>query len=209
VPEPTGVTVTGIGRVAVRPDLLVARLGAEVSATSVQAALDGCSAAAARIAAALREAGVADADLATSGASVHQAFGDRGQPRGWTATQGLTARLRDLGSAGEAVSAALAAAGDAARLYDLSFSVDDDREARRDARRRAFADAAETAALYAEQAGRRLGVVRAVREGEPTGGGRVREMRAMAFGGGAADLPVEPGSQDVAVAVEVTWDFIG
>lgn len=204
-PTPTGVTVAGVGRVAVRPDLLVAHLGTEVADVSVQAALDACSAAAGRLATALRGAGVADADLATAGASVHQVFDDRGQPRGWNATQALTARLRDLGTAGESVSAALAAAGDAGRLHDLTLAVDDDRAARVEARRLAFADAAATAGLYAELAGRALGPVRAVTEGGG-GDGDPRPMRAMAFGRGAA-MPVAAGEQDVTVQVEVTWDL--
>ncbi|HEV2088425.1 MAG TPA: SIMPL domain-containing protein, partial [Cryptosporangiaceae bacterium] len=95
-PVADGVTVTGLGRVFVRPDLLVARLGAEVTAASVQGALDACSAAAGAIATAMQAAGVAATDLLTSGASVHAAYDERGQVRGWTASQGLTARLRDL-----------------------------------------------------------------------------------------------------------------
>jgi uncharacterized protein YggE len=203
---PTGITVTGKGTVGVVPDLLVARLGAETAASSVQAALDSCSAAASTLVAALKDAGVPDSDLATSGATVQAAYDDRGQPRGWSATQAFTARLRDLGSAGETVSKALGAAGDAGRLHDLSFAVDDDREARAEARRRAYADAAGTAQLYAELAGRRLGAVLAMRELDSHNGGIV--LRAHTLGGGGG-MPLEQGNLDITVSVEARWDFLG
>ncbi len=203
-----GVTVTGLGRVSVRPDLLVARLGAEVTAGSVQAALDACSGAGGAIASAVRAAGVADADLSTSAASVYAAYDDRGQVRGWTASQSLVARLRDLSTAGEVVSAALAAAGDAGRLHDLSLVVDDDRTARGEARRLAFADATASAEIYGELAGRRLGPVRALREvaGQGGGGGG---MVMRAFAGDSGGMPVEAGNQEVTVTVEARWDLLG
>jgi len=210
VPEqPSGVTVSGTGRVPVRPDVLVARLGAEVVAGSVQDALDRCSAALASMAAALREWGVADADLGTAGASVYAAHDQHGNQRGWTATQQLNAKLRDIGTAGDLVSKAIAAAGDAARLHDLSFEVADDTKPRAEARRLAFADARAKATLYAELAGRELGAVHAV--AEVNGGvGPVREYDGgfMAMGK-AASMPVEAGSLDIAVAVTVHWDFVG
>jgi uncharacterized protein len=201
-----GVAVSGVGRVSVQPDVLVARLGAEVVAGSVQDALDRCSAALARIAATLREWGVAGPDLATAGASVYAAHDQHGNQRGWSATQQLTAKLRDVGTAGDVVSKAIAAAGDAARLHNLEFEVADDTAARAEARGLAFADARAKAAQYAELSGRELGRVRAVAEGGG-GGGPVVPFESMART--AAAMPVEPGSLEVVVAVTVHWDFVG
>jgi uncharacterized protein YggE len=206
--RPSGVTVTGTGRVPVRPDVLVAHLGAEVVAGSVQDALDRCSAALAAITAALREWGVADADLGTSGASVYAAHDQHGNPRGWTASQQLTAKLRDIDRAGDLVSRAIAVGGDAARLHNLSFEVADDTAPRIEARRLAFADAKAKAELFAELAGRELGVVRAVAEGVGNGHVPGREFDAMLMAK-SGSMPVEAGSLDVSVGVTVQWDFVG
>jgi uncharacterized protein YggE len=197
-----GVTVTGTGRVAVRPDLVSAQLGAEVTGPSVQSALDRCSAALASVVAALRERGVAAEDLGTAGASVYAAHDQSGSQRGWTASQQVTARLRDIGAAGELISAALAAGGDSARLHGVSLDADDDSAARAQARELAFADAQATAALYARLAGRELGLVRSVSEvAGDSGGGPVYKSRSA--------MTVEPGSLDVTAGVTVAWDFVG
>ena len=204
----SGITVSGAGRVPVRPDVLVARLGVEVVAGSVQDALDRSSAALASMATALREGGTPDADLGTAGASVYAAHDQHGNQRGWTATQQLTAKLRDVGTAGDLISKAIAAAGDAARLHDVSFEVADDTGPRAEARRLAFADARSKAELYAELAGRELGTVRAVAEGGGEGGVRPFDGALMARAA-AGPMPVEAGSLDISVTVTVQWDFVG
>ncbi|MEV6524242.1 SIMPL domain-containing protein [Longispora sp. NPDC051575] len=201
-----GVTVIGVGRVPVTPDVLMANLGAEVTAPSVQAALDRCSAALNSINDVLKRSGVPDRDRQTAGARVFQAFGPNGAPQGWTASQQLTARLRDLGTAGDIVGAAIGAAGDAARLHDLSFAVDDPAEAKTRARDLAFEDAKTKARRYAELAERRLGVVEAVSEaGQGGGSGPGHAMRAMAFGGGPS---VEAGELEISASVEVRWGLL-
>lgn len=201
-----GIAVAGTGSVGVRPDVLVARLGAEVTLETMQAALDRCSAAFAALTTALRDAGVADIDLATSGASVRTAYDPHGNAHGWNATQQLTARLRDLSVAGDYISRAIGAAGDAARLHDITFSVDDDADARTEARRRAFADAENKAQLYAELAGRALGPVEAVTENNGGAGGVV-SLRKASHHEPLSALPLEAGTLEVTVQVAVRWSF--
>lgn len=203
-----GVVVVGIGRAAVRPDALVARLGAEVTAQSVAAALDRCGTAVAAVTAALKAAGVADTDLQTAGASVHAAYDGAGHPRGWSAIEQLTARLRDLDRAGSQLSGALGIVGDAARLHDVRLTVADRgtlTAAAVEARRQAWADAVATATQHAELAGRPLGDVRSVREVPPGhqpfgGGAEVMSVRSAA-------MPVEAGEHEVQVDIEVRWAF--
>ncbi|MGH3714251.1 MAG: SIMPL domain-containing protein [Micromonosporaceae bacterium] len=203
-----GVLVTGTGRVSLPPDVLLVRFGAEVTGTGVQQALDSCSQAMAAMVGTLREAGTAEADRQTSGASLHQAHDNQGRPRGWTATQELTARLRDLGSAGDLITATIAAGGDAARLRTVSFDIDQASEpyraARVEARRRAFGDAQATAEQYASLAGRRLGVVLSVQEGH--GGYSPPQPMRASFAMEA--MPAEGGELDVTTMVEVRWELL-
>ncbi|MBA3489036.1 MAG: SIMPL domain-containing protein, partial [Longispora sp.] len=148
--QPEGIMVVGVGRVQVTPDVLVARIGGEVTAPSVQAALDRCSSTLTQMNNALKAAGVADRDRRTAGARVYQAFDSQGAPRGWTASQQLTARLRDTGESGDLVASVMGAGGDAARLHDLSFVVSDPADSQTHARDLAFEDARAKATRFAE-----------------------------------------------------------
>lgn len=189
-------TVRGTGRVTVVPDLLVASLGAEVVAGSVQDALSRCSLALRAMIVALEELGTAGSAVGTTGASVHAAH----DVSGWRATQQLTARLRSPEAAGEVLTAVLAAGGNAARLHSLTPAVEDDAEPLERARRLAFADALATARLYAELAGRELGRVISVNEGSVSGGPATRSFKAAA-------MPIESGTLEITAGVTVGWSF--
>jgi hypothetical protein len=211
MPEPVdGITVAGTGRVPVAPDLLMVWFGAEVTEPVVRNAVSRCADATSAMVNALRQTGVADRDVQTAGASLYQAHDTNGQPRGWTATQELAARLRDLDHAGDLVNTVLDAAGPPARLRTLRFDVDKSGErylaARTEARRLAFADAEVAARQYADLAGRRLGVVMSAREGD-AGYPPPIPMRSMAFAS-AQGAPVEQGELDVTATVEVRWELL-
>ncbi|MGH3655574.1 MAG: SIMPL domain-containing protein [Micromonosporaceae bacterium] len=205
-----GVLVTGTGRVVLDPDVLLVQVGAEAAGAGVSEALNRCSAALAAMTAQLRRDGVGDPDLQTTGASVHQAYHHDGQPRGWSASQQLTVRLRDLSGAGELLTAVLDAGGDAARLhavrYDIDRSGDRYAQARTEARARAYADALAAAQQYAALADRRLGVVISVREGD--GGYSPPSPLPQPRFAAAEAMPVESGELDVMTTVEVRWQLL-
>lgn len=207
----TGVLVTGTGRIALPPDVLLVRFGAEVTGVGVQEALDGCTRAMSAMNATLREAGTADADRQTAGANLYQAHDQHGQPRGWTASQDLTARLRDLARAGDLITATIGAGGDAARLRNVSFDIDQSSEAYRtarvQARRLAFEDARTTAEQYASLAGRRLGVVISVIEGHG-GYSPITPMREARMAAAMDSMSVEGGELEVRTMVEVRWELL-
>jgi uncharacterized protein len=200
VSEP-GITVVGHGAVAAAPDVLVLRLGTEARHPNVSAALAQAAGAMSAMVARLREAGIADADLRTTGASLWSHTDGQGRLTGHVASQALTAKLRDLPAAGDLVAEVVAAGGDAARLQGLSFAIDDNAALLERARRAAFADARARAELYATLAGRPLGPVRRVQEVfrhyEP--------VATMAIE--TQSVSVEPGSQETATSVEVEWTF--
>jgi uncharacterized protein YggE len=205
VSEP-GVTVRGSGSATAAPDVLVLQLGAEVRHPNVSAALGQASAALSAMVARLRAAGVPDADLRTSGASLWSQTDGQGRLTGHVANQQLTAKLRDLITAGDLVVEVVAAGGEAARLHGLSFEIDDDSGLRERARERAFADARAKAEQYAALAGRTLGPVRRVSEDtgqhRPMGG-----MVELASADSTRSMPVEAGSQEVTATVGVEWTF--
>jgi uncharacterized protein len=194
------VVVTGSGSVYGVPDVVTVNFAVESSATTVREALDRASAAATRMRNVLVRGGTATVDLQTSELSVAAKVNEDREVTGYTASQGLTATLRDVRGAGALMSAALAAGGDAARMNGASLSIADPAPLLAEARKRAFADARAKAELYAAQAGRSLGrVVRVSEEG--TG-----YQPKYGFAADAA-VPVEPGRQQLTATVTVEWSF--
>lgn len=203
---PDSVVVTGTGKVLGEPDILAAHFGVEASAATVGEALERASAAAARMRDALARAGVARADLQTTNVGIGTKQNDKHEVTGYVASQGLTAKIRNLPQAGTLMSAAIAAGGDAARLNGVSFAIENDAALLTEARKKAFADARAKAELYAREARRQLGRVLKVSEATSSyrGPGEQDTMAAA-----ESPIPIEPGRQQLAVTVTVEWAFKG
>jgi uncharacterized protein YggE len=205
------VTVTGSGSAEAAPNLLVATFGAELQAGSVSEALDGAVRAMADVLTRLRAGGVGDLDLNTGSASIWSVTDERGRVVAYTASQRLTARLRNLALAGALVGEAVVAGGDAARLYGLAFALSDTRVVDEWARVQAWQDARAKAGQLASLAGRTLGPVVRMRE---TGYEPAPNWPAMdaAMGRQAmvakSSLPLEPGTEMIRVTIEVEWAFL-
>ncbi len=208
-PSPAGhlldsVLVDGTGDVYGNPDTLIAQLAVEVTATAVDEAVNRSNVAATRMRDALVRAGVARADLQTSSLSIVSKSNDAQVIVGYTASQGLTVKIRNLRRAGAILSAAIAAGGNASRLYGVSFVIDNDAGLLAAARREAFADARRKAEAYARAAGRSLGRVLKVRETAPSCEG-CDSFPGSFVGRGGAPATIEPGQQRLTVTVTVEW----
>jgi uncharacterized protein YggE len=199
------VTVTGSGSAEAAPNLLVATFGAELRAGSVSEALDGAVRAMAEVISRLRAGGVDDLDLNTGSASIWSITDERGRVIAYTANQRLTARLRNLSMAGALVGEAVVAGGDAARLHGLAFALSDTRIVDEWARVQAWQDARAKAGHLATLAGRTLGPVVRIRESGHDLPHPAKYREAVMD---AANVPLEPGSQTVRVAIEVEWAFL-
>jgi uncharacterized protein len=205
----TGITVTGTGKASAPPDVMDIDLGAEVAAGGVQEALDGASKALDAMRQHLLESGVAAEDISTGDVQVWPSQDDRQRVVGYRATLRMSARLRDLGTAGGLVSRTIRAGGDAARVFGLALDHADPKSLTSQARDAAWADAQARAEQYARLAGRTLGPAVAVQEdGTPP---PPRPLGARAFSlvaaESGADLPVEPGTASVSVSVRVRWEL--
>lgn len=198
------VRVSGTGEVSARPDTLAATFGVETTASTVGSALKSADTAATRMRDALVRAGVARADLQTSDVGITSKLDDDNAITGYTVTEGLTAKIRDLPKGGAVISAAIAAGGDAARLNGVSFSIENDTPLLTQARKKAFADARAKAELYAQEARRPLGRVLTISEETPTYVNPFHQ-NTMAMSDAAAGVPIEPGQQQVSVTVTVEW----
>lgn len=207
--EPTYVEVMGHGAATVTPDRLRVHLAAESRATSVAEAFERADTALRAMLAALRRHGSTDEDLRSTAIEVYPGRDRRearGAQRGFHASMGVEAQLRDLSTAGSALSAALEAGGDASRVHGVSLATSTTEEALTEAREAAWANASAKAQQYAGLAGRSLGVVLSVSELGSRGGRPVQAAGEYAMA--ASSAAIEPGSSEVHAAVAVRWELV-
>lgn len=203
------ITVPGQGSVVVDPDIASIRLGVNIVAGTAGAARASAAITMTKVLAALDKTGVARRDVRTWLVSLSPTldYGDGNAPRvtGYQLQNSVSVTLRDLAKAGELIDAALGAG--ASTLDSLDFRVDDPRAALETARAAAMDDARARATTIARAAGAKLGDVLAVSEGEPYTPPVPFPAARMALKAQDASTPVEAGTQEISVAVAVTFEI--
>jgi len=206
-----GITVTGTADVAGTPDTLRLDLAVAARADTVNKALDQANSAAKKVQDSLRHNGVAAKDLQTTDLQIQPEYSypsnDTPVLQGYTVSEGITARLRDLGRAGSAISEAASAGGNAVRINGIQLDLSDTSKLVAAARDKAMADAKDKAEQYAKAAGRSLGQVVSVTENVSEPPPVDYSMRAAAAPDALKSVPIQPGSQDVGVRVSVVYAF--
>ena len=210
---PPTITVTGTGRVGVRPDLADLRLGVTSTEASVEAARAAAARALTEVLARLRGLGIAERDLQTSIVAVNPQYdysreGKAPRLAGYTITNLVSAVIRDIDRVGAAIDAALAAG--ATSVDRIAFRVADPSAAEAEARTAAVADARAKADILAAAAGLSIAGVAAILE--PGGAipfpAQFPEMARMAATNDAS-TPVEPGTNEVTASVTIAYRLSG
>jgi len=207
-----GINVGGRAKVAGTPDTLRLDLSVVASAASVSEALASANRSATAVQKSLLDNDVQKKDLQTSGLNIQPEYdySNNSSPRlkGYQVTESISARLRDLGRAGDAIGKAIGAGGNAIRVNGISLDLEDTGALVSRARDKAFADAKTKAEQYARAAGRSLGDVISISEDVTT-----PSPIPMPYGlnptsaKDMASVPIEPGSQDVSVSVTVLFEM--
>lgn len=207
-PERATVTISGEGSVRAAPDLASISLGVVTEAPQAGAALDANSTRMQGLVAAVKAAGIADADLGTAAVSLEPRVvypqDGKGAPRieSYVARNTLSVTVRDLKKLGPLLDAAVSKGGNdiGALVFDNSG-----REALTDkARAAAVADARRRAEVVATAAGIRLGRVLSIEESEVS---IPLPPRPRAMLAEAKAVPIEAGSQEISARVTVTWEI--
>jgi uncharacterized protein len=201
------VTVAGSGAATAVPDTALLQLGVESRGSTPAEALDVCGRALDQLRAALDAEGVEPARRVTSGLELHEDWETRQPGRGpvaYLAGARLTVRLDRPARAGQVAAAAVAAAGDAARVHGLELVVGDPAAVAAAARDAAWRDALARAGQYAALAGSALGPVLEIKDAPPPPPD-ARPMRLLAAEAAPRGPAVEPGETTVWAAVSVTW----
>jgi hypothetical protein len=205
--SPPAITAQGTGRVKGQPDLLTLLLGVETRAASSEAALKDNSNRANALIDTLKGHGVAAADIATSQLSISPTYDNNGQRiTGYQVSNLVTARLHDLRGAGAVIDAAAGAAGDAIRIQQVALTFDDDSARPATARADAVRRAHDQADQMAKAAGVRLGKVRSISEGTSVSP-QPYPLRGAGLAAGAPPTPIQPGTQELTVDVNVVYDI--
>jgi uncharacterized protein len=200
----TRITVTGTGTVTGTPNQLVLDMGVQVNGASVTAALGSANDAVNRVTAALRDHGVAAADIQTSGLSIWPNYPNGSQvPSGYSVSESLTATLNSLSAAGTQIDAAVHAGGNATTVSGVSLNLTDDSSLLAAARAAAVADAKAKAAQYAKALGEPLGPVVSI-----TDQTTAQQVPQYAMSGAAAPakaVPISPGTQQLSISITVVF----
>ncbi|MEX2598525.1 MAG: SIMPL domain-containing protein [Dehalococcoidia bacterium] len=214
-----GINVTGTGVVTIDPDTAVLSLGVEETADNVEEARASAAESMHAMREALSDAGVSDEDIETQQFQIQPQYehvrtesGDDRELTGYRVTNILEAKVRDVDDAGVVIDSVTEAGGDATRINNIHFTVEDGSEAENEARRLAASEAAEKAALYADELGVERGDLLAFSESSGTQfpePGRVAMDGAADEATGSAGAPtsVEPGEFDVRVTVQAVFDI--
>jgi uncharacterized protein YggE len=201
------INVSGTGQVSAQPDVAVVTLGVQTEAEEAASALSENSQQMQALVDALEEASVATEDIQTEVIRLYprydQAPDGKGQGElvGYTATNMVEVRIRDLDKVGEILDTAVQAGGN--RIESIGFEVSDSAQYMDQAREAAWNDAEHRAEQLSELAGASLGEVLTISESGR--GPQPVVERPLLAAEAAAAVPVEPGSQTIEVDLQVTW----
>jgi uncharacterized protein YggE len=207
-PPPRTITVSGIGRVGVQPDLADLRLGVTVTSPTAREAREKSAKVMHAVIASLKALGVAERDLRTSIVSVSPAYdySRDGQPprlTGYTFTNLVAAVVRKVDQVGDAIDAALSAG--ATNVDQLAFRVEDASNAERRAGEAAVKDARTKAETIAAAAGVSIKGVAAIAESGAPIPYPAQLAEVAAFKSRDASTPVEAGEHEISVSLAITF----
>jgi uncharacterized protein YggE len=209
------ITVVGVGKVTVVPDVVKIQLGVETISDTLAAATAENDKVMAAVLAALEEEGVAEKDIQTSYYSIYPEY-EHGEPSGvssapqlpkligYRVNNSVTVTVRDTEDMKQ-VSAVLEAVVQAGvnRVDGITFSVEDLQAVEDEGRKLAVADAKRRAEALADLTEVKLGPVILVSEvitGPPEFA--QREVAPAAMGGGPT---IMPGEQEYTVSIQITY----
>jgi uncharacterized protein YggE len=201
--------VTGTGTAKLAPDIVLITLGVQTQGPDIAEAVQENNQRAGEVMAAIRQAGVADADMSTANFSVstQQQYDDHGNPTGevsYWVDNSVNVTLRDLGKLGELLQSALTHGANS--VQSVTYSVEDPTDALDAARVQALEDAHNQAEQMAAAAGVELGQVLTV--GEPGVTPGTTTAFAPAFGkGGGGGVPTTPGTLEYTVELSVVYSI--
>jgi uncharacterized protein YggE len=216
----SGIWVAGEGSVTLEPDLALLSLGVEARGETVSEALADASTAMDAVLNALSSRGIEDRDVQTRNFRVRARYdyqevvqsGVRREERvlsEYVVTNTVTAKIRDLASVGDVIDDVATAGGDATRIDDVRFTVDDQSVYAEELRSKAVADAMTKARHFASLAGVSLGEPSFISEAAASSPGVpvFRESAAFAMAAAAPATSISGGELELRMSVQVLFEI--
>jgi uncharacterized protein YggE len=201
------VTVLGEASVAVQPDTAIIGAGVTSQAKTAREASEANARAMAPVLAALKDAGVADADIQTSRISLQPVHdpskGGSARIAAFQAGNQVTVRLHDVRKVTDVIDRLVGAGANT--LSGVEFLLADPSKALDQARSAGIADARHKAELYAKAAGAALGHAVAIDE-QTTPPGFVRQGAPTVVAGAAT--PIAVGEETLKLTITVTYELL-
>ena len=205
------VRVSGTGSVAGDPDVVVLSIGVSVERDSVKQARAEAAAAMAGVIESLKGNGLLDADIQTQHFSIHQRFDyskGRREFRGYSVTNTVSAKIRDLDTVGNVIDDAAEAGGDLVEINSIQFTIEDTTTLKMQARVAAMGNAQTKAQTLATEGGVTLGKPISISEsGDFYVPYPVNLEFAFADDAAAAETPIQSGQLQITVTVNVIYEI--
>ncbi|KKZ86242.1 SIMPL domain-containing protein [Rhizobium phaseoli] len=210
-PREAVISVTGDGESSVAPDMAIVALSVVKQAKTAREALDENNKAMKDVLDALKNGGIAERDLQTSGFSIQPQYnypqpvdGQQQQPQliGYQTINAVTVRLRDLAKLGQVIDQSVTLGIN--QGGDIQFTNDKPEAAIEEARKDAVAEAVKKAKTLSEAAGVKLGRIIEINENEPRPLPQPAYRATMMKEADAA-VPVQAGETTYNVSVTVTF----
>jgi len=207
------ITVTGIGETESAPDIAFVTVGVVTTGARAQDAAQANAAATTKVMTALKQLGIAEKDLQTSGYSVNPQYEQNPQPRregpriiGYNVSNNVRATIRNLANIGKAIDASLEAGAN--NVHGVSFGLDAREKAESEALTNAVTEARRKADILARAAGVRITGVVQVHEGAVYRPQPMMMETAMFRRGAAAETPISPGELTISANVTVIYSIL-
>jgi len=210
--------MSGHGEIMAKPDTAYVTSGVTSQAATAKDALAATTADMTALIGVLKDAGVAEEDIQTSGFAVNpnyiysdqrDANGYQLPPKisGYTVTNSVTVHVRDLSILGTMLDKEVSVGANT--INGINFAVEDPSALYDQARKAAFADAKGKADLDADAAGVGLGAIENISENQ--GSTQPPQPYLYKATAAAADrsapVPVEAGQLTFSIDVAITWDL--
>jgi uncharacterized protein len=201
--------ISATGEVTRVPDIAIISAGVVSRSATATGALQDAADRMQRVLTALKRAGVEDRDVQTSNISLNPEYryveNQPPQLTGYTASNQLTIRFRDIRNSGKILDALVSQGAN--QINGPSLTIDKPEAALDEARARAIAAGRARAELYARSLGMRIVRVVSVSESGGYAPPPPMPMYARAEIAQAADTKVVPGEQKLQVTLAMTFEL--
>ncbi len=201
------ITVVGHGEIKVTPDVARVTIGVQSEGTDVAAALADNNTKMQALIAAIKNAGIAETDIQTSGFSIYPTYNyDSPTPQitGYQVSNAVNVKVAIAG-AGDLLDKVVAVGAN--NVSNIAFEVSNPEQAYAEARKAAMADAKARAEQFAGAGNATVGQVLVISELVNQDPALPMLERAADMSVAGSAVPIQPGQQIQSIDVQVTFEL--